>query len=162
MYRFMNKNAICHIQQILGVDHEEEKVFIISNQSCQSVLQQFTQLLEQQANIDQYAEWASNLVDQCLKVSISVALMKLLSFLWYIIWKSVVPYLFLVWILKSLEKDENEEKVKDFSREFLLKWSFFGNQIMRELTLKSAQSFGTVFNFAKNLNLKILYSTIWI
>ncbi|XP_046852562.1 transcription factor RFX4-like [Xenia sp. Carnegie-2017] len=76
----------------------------------ETFLQQFTQLLEQQANIDQYAEWASNLVDQCLK---------------------------------SLEKDENEEKVKDFSREFLLKWSFFGNQIMRELTLKSAQSFGS-------------------
>ena len=34
------------------------------------VLQQFTQLLEQQATIDQYAEWASNLVDTCLKVNL--------------------------------------------------------------------------------------------
>ena len=33
-----------------------------------SVLQQFTQLLEQQATIDQYAEWASSLVDTCLQV----------------------------------------------------------------------------------------------
>lgn len=31
---------------------------------------EFTQLLDQQATIDQYAEWASNLVNRCvLKVS---------------------------------------------------------------------------------------------
>ena len=33
---------------------------------------EFTQLLDQQATIDQYAEWASNLVNRCvLKASIS-------------------------------------------------------------------------------------------
>ena len=32
------------------------------------VLHDFTQLLEQQATIDQYAEWASKLVDSCIKV----------------------------------------------------------------------------------------------
>lgn len=33
---------------------------------------EFTQLLDQQATIDQYAEWASNLVNRCvLKVSTS-------------------------------------------------------------------------------------------
>ena len=32
------------------------------------VLHDFTQLLEQQATIDQYAEWASKLVDTCIKV----------------------------------------------------------------------------------------------
>ncbi|XP_028401353.1 transcription factor RFX4-like isoform X2 [Dendronephthya gigantea] len=77
----------------------------------ETFLQQFTQLLEQQAAIDQYAEWANNLVDTCLK--------------------------------KYLDKNYNEEKIKEHSRQFLLKWSFFGNQVMRELTLKSAQSFGS-------------------
>lgn len=50
--------------------------------SCGLVLQQFTQLLEQQATIDQYAEWASNLVDTCLKVNLSDACMIIIS--WWV------------------------------------------------------------------------------
>lgn len=43
--------------------------YIVTHVFC-LVLQQFTQLLEQQATIDQYAEWANNLVDTCLKVGL--------------------------------------------------------------------------------------------
>lgn len=80
-------------------------------QVIETFLNDFTQLLEQQATIDQYAEWASNLVDTCIK--------------------------------KYFDMNTDQDKAKERSRQFLLKWSFFGTQVMRELTLKSAQSFGS-------------------
>lgn len=54
---------------------------------------EFTQLLDQQATIDQYAEWASNLVNRCvLKVSMAKSkLHRKHTQILYLMWKYTQP-----------------------------------------------------------------------
>ncbi|XP_063678417.1 regulatory factor X 4-like isoform X2 [Bolinopsis microptera] len=101
----------CHLD-IDSMTHQAMFLFTspegdMSSGTLKRIQSEFSELLGEQASVEEYAEWIKELID------------------------------------KFVVKSDSEETFKNHAQKFVSQWSYFISRIVRDLTLRSAPSFGS-------------------
>ncbi|KAL5251982.1 hypothetical protein ACHWQZ_G014949 [Mnemiopsis leidyi] len=102
----------CHLD-IDSMTHQAMFLFTspggdIEAGTLKRIQSEFSELLGEQASVEEYAEWIKELIDKLV-----------------------------------VKKSNNEENFKMHAQKFVTQWSYFISRIVRDLTLRSAPSFGS-------------------
>ncbi|GFX69747.1 transcription factor RFX3 [Trichonephila clavipes] len=116
-------------------------------QAARAVLQSSTQIKQMTSdlnkvdfrNIQEQASWVCQCDDSTIRRILTEFRQTLQHNLWLEEWASWLENI----VNKILEPHEGKPSYPKAAREFLLKWSFFSSLVIRDLTLRSAASFGS-------------------
>ncbi|XP_054709063.1 DNA-binding protein RFX2-like [Uloborus diversus] len=116
-------------------------------QAARAVLQSSTQIKQMTAdlskvdfrNIQEQASWVCQCEDDSVRQLLSEFRQTLQHHLWLEEWASWLENI----VHKTLEPYEGKPAYPKAARQFLLKWSFYSSLVIRDLTLRSAASFGS-------------------
>ncbi|CAL1293195.1 unnamed protein product [Larinioides sclopetarius] len=116
-------------------------------QAARAVLQSSTQIKQMTSdlnkvdfrNIQEQASWVCQCEDGIIRQILTEFRQTLQHNLWLEDWASWLENI----VHKTLEPHEGKPTYPKAARQFLLKWSFYSSLVIRDLTLRSAASFGS-------------------
>ncbi|GBM87422.1 Transcription factor RFX3 [Araneus ventricosus] len=116
-------------------------------QAARAVLQSSTQIKQMTTdlnkvdfrNIQEQASWVCQCEDGIIRQILTEFRQTLQHNLWLEDWASWLENI----VHKTLEPHEGKPTYPKAARQFLLKWSFYSSLVIRDLTLRSAASFGS-------------------